>query len=398
MNERERFIATMHYQPRDRSPIMDFSFWEETLPTWHQQGLPEHVNRATAPEFFGMDGFEEYVLGPAVVTGTVYSTAAKLLKGRGIFVSLFPAFEEKVIEDRGDHEIRQQSDGVRVLRAKYVSAIPHPEAHLLTDRESWNKHYAPRLDPSAPGRLPEDWSELTRHWARPERDHPLFLPGGSLFGLLRNWMGLEAISYVPHDDPAFFQQMVETTTDCIVGTLERALDCDVQFDGCNMWEDMCYNAGPLLSPEHFKRFLVPQYRRITEVLRKHGVDVIYLDCDGCIDALLPLWLEAGVNCMFPIEVGTWGADAIKYRKQYGKDLLILGGYDKRILATSKDAIEQEVHRLLPLVEEGGYIGFCDHRVPPDVPLENYVFFVRTIRKVWGKDTNLRPMHPEAEAL
>ena len=35
----------------------------------------------------------------------------------------------------------------------------------------------------------------------------------------------------------------------------------------------------------------------------------------------------------------------------------MGGFDKHILADSKQAIEAEVHRLTPLVEEGGYIGF-----------------------------------------
>ncbi len=70
---------------------------------------------------------------------------------------------------------------------------------------------------------------------------------------------------------------------------------------------------------------------------------------------------------------------------------MMGGFSKRILAHSQEAIEQEVVRLLPLVEEGGYIGFCDHRVPPDVPLENYLFYLETARKVWGKGVNLKPM-------
>ncbi|MEZ4716506.1 MAG: hypothetical protein R2851_10525 [Caldilineaceae bacterium] len=55
------------------------------------------------------------------------------------------------------------------------------------------------------------------------------------------------------------------------------------------------------------------------------------------------------------------------RQQYGRDLLIMGGFDKHIWPRAKAEIEAEVRRLAPLVEEGGYIGFCDHRVPPDVP-------------------------------
>ena len=54
MNDRQRFYATMHYQPRDRLPIIDFNFWDETLPEWHKQGLPQHVNRANSAKFFEM--------------------------------------------------------------------------------------------------------------------------------------------------------------------------------------------------------------------------------------------------------------------------------------------------------------------------------------------------------
>ena len=198
-----------------------------------------------------------------------------------------------------------------------------------------------------------------------------------------------------YDDPALFEEMVTTLADCILGTLDRLLASGAHFDACAMWEDMAYRAGPLISPAHFKRYLVPHYRRISELVRAHGVDVIWVDCDGKIDDLLPLWLEAGINCMFPVEVGTWGADPVAYRRAYGRDLLMMGGFDKHILAVSKDAIAAEVERLAPLVEEGGFIGFCDHRVPPDVPLDHYLFYLEQVRAVWGKNLNLRPMMAEA---
>jgi uroporphyrinogen decarboxylase len=191
--------------------------------------------------------------------------------------------------------------------------------------------------------------------------------------------------------------MVETIADCLVGTLERLLVGGVQFDALSMWEDMCFNTGPLLSPQHFKQYLVPHYRRITDLVRKHGTYVCFVDCDGCIDELIPLWMEGGINCMFPIEVGTWGADPRKMRAEYGRDLLLMGGFDKHILAESPHAISAEVRRLAPLVEEGGYVGFCDHRVPPDVPLSHYLHYLREIRDVWCHDVNLPPLREPAVA-
>lgn len=374
MTSRERFQATLHYLPRDRSPICDFGFWEETLVLWHDQGLPAGVDATNSDAFFGMDfGID------AIIAAT------------GVEVGLVPAFEEKVIEDRGDYQIVQQIDGVWVLRKKFMGSIPMPVRHLLVDRQSWEKHYKPRLDPSHPDRFPPDWQQRLEDWRDPDRPDVIALPGGSLYGWLRNWMGLENLSLVVYDDPAWFEEMVTTIADCVIGTLTRVFDTGGRFDTCCLWEDMCYSEGPLLSPAHFQRFLVPHYRRITDLLHRHGIDVIWVDCDGKIDLLIPLWLEAGINGMFPIEVGIWQADPIRYRREFGKELRMMGGFDKRILARSKTEIEREVDRLALLVEKGGYIGFCDHRVPPDVPFENYLFYLETVRRVWGKDTNLRPM-------
>lgn len=376
MNNRQRFNACMHYQPVDRAPLVDFGFWDETVVLWHRQGLPAWVKNHK-PEswvsFFDMDF-------------TLRKEHARVKVKWG----LSPEFRKQVVEDRGEEEVFQQADGVRVLRQKFMRSIPKPQRYLLTNRESWKKYYLPRLDPTRSQRYPHDWDAQVKVWRDDQRHHPVFLSGGSLYGVLRNWMGMENLSLVVYDDPAWFEEMVTTLADNYIAILTRFLETGGRFDGCHMWEDMCYNAGPLLSPRHFKKFLLPQYKRITSLLRRYGVDVVYLDCDGNIEALMPLWLEAGVNCMFPLEIGTWGADPIRYRRQYGRDLLIMGGFDKHLLAGSKAEIEKEVYRLLPLVEEGGFIGFCDHLVPPDVPFENYCFYVNTIRQVWGG--GLKPLN------
>lgn len=378
MNDRERFHATMRYQPRERAPICDFGFWRETLVHWRGQGLPPEIDKTTSDEYLGMD----YGLD-------------SVMAATGAEIGLMPVFEEVVLEDRGERELVQQWDGLQVLRSKLGSTIPMTIGHRLVDRDSWRQHYLPRLDPDHPGRYPGDWDERVRVWKDPQRNEVISLPCGrypaGLYGWLRNWMGVEELSLVVYDDPAWFEEMVTTIADCIIGVLSRTLETGGHFDACALWEDMCYSSGPLLSPQHVKRYLLPHYRRISDLVRSHGVEVIWVDCDGQIDSLIPLWLDAGINCIFPVEVGTWGADPVRYRQEYGRDLLMLGGFDKHILARSKEEIEREVYRLAPLVEEGGYIGFCDHRVPPDVPLENYMYYLETVRRVWGRGVNLKPM-------
>lgn len=202
------------------------------------------------------------------------------------------------------------------------------------------------------------------------RESFLILPGGSLYGWLRNWMGVEGISYLLHDDPALFGEMVRTAADCICGVLETTLRRGGVFDGCMIWEDMCFNKGPLISPNHIRQFLLPHYRRIVEVLHRHGVPHVMVDSDGCMDLTLPLWLEGGIDVFLPFEIGTTGSDPVEYRWRFGPGLRLIGGFDKRIMAAGRRAIEAEVDRLAPLVAQGGFLPCCDHKVPPDVTLEN----------------------------
>ncbi len=214
MNDRERFLATMCYEVRDRATMGDLGFRQETLAAWKQQGLPDWVywrdyDDNSTNKFFGMDRCRSYT---------------------GVKFGLAPEFEEKVIEDRGDKELVRQSDGVSVVRHKIMSSIPHAESHLLSDRKSWIKHYKPRLDPGRPERYPSDWDRRVKIWKDPQRDFPLIVQGGSLYGWLRNWIGLEQVSLLIYDDPALFEEMVDTIAECIIGVLTRVFSTKGQFD------------------------------------------------------------------------------------------------------------------------------------------------------------------------
>jgi hypothetical protein len=358
----------MHFEPKDRCPIMDFGFWDETLPIWEDQGYPKGAN---SDDFFGMD--------PQWITAPVN-------------VDLCPSFDYEMIEDKGDTEIIRDGSGVIVERGKFLGSIPRHIEHTLKDRKSWEAEFEGRLEAGSPARLPKNWDELVRTYNDPARDYPIGVPAGSLFGRIRDWMGLEGVSLIAYDDPELFVEMVRSMADCVVGTLARVLDSGVRFEYASMWEDMCYRSGPLISPALFQKVLVPQYRRITSILNDYGIDVVILDCDGDTSKLMPLWLDSGVSTMFPIEVGVWNTDPVAVRQKFGRRVRMVGGVSKRILASTFGQITAEVERLAPVVEEGGYIPTPDHRVPPDVSLTNYLHYIREARRIWGHDLpNLRPM-------
>lgn len=364
MTDRERFLATMRYESRDRAPLWDFGFWRETLENWQAYGFPAEeisTHHACGSKFFGMDE----------------------CLGGGLNSGLCPRFESRVLEDRGDAEVVMDGDGVKLLRQKRMGSIPRHLEHTLVDRTSWEQHFRWRLDPNHPDRKADNYAEQLALWRDESRNPVIAVSGGSSYGVIRNWMGVEAVSYLVYDEPELFGEMVEMLCDCSCACIEEACRDGAKFDAVSFWEDMCYNAGPLLSPQHFREFLIPFYQRVMEVAHRYGIEFAWVDCDGKIDTLAPLWLEAGVNVMFPIEVGVWGQDPVDFRRRYGKDLRLMGGFDKHILARGKREIEAEVKRLNPLVEEGGFIPFCDHRVPPDVPLENYLHYLYCARKIWA---------------
>jgi uroporphyrinogen decarboxylase len=251
--------------------------------------------------------------------------------------------------------------------------------HPVKDRETW-REYKKRLDPATPARWPEDWGAYVEKMN--SRDFPVILSVGSFFGLLREWMGVERLLYAFHDDPALVEDMMDTMLHLETEVIKRTVK-DIRVDQASFWEDMCYRAGPLISPAMFRKFMMPRYRQITDLLRQNGIDIIYVDSDGNVTELIPLWLECGINYIWPLEVAA-GNDAVALRKEYGRELILGGAIDKRALIKGEKAIREEVMSKVPfLLEQGGYFPSVDHLVPPDVTFENYCSYINTLREAAG---------------
>ena len=100
-------------------------------------------------------------------------------------------------------------------------------------------------------------------------------------------------------------------------------------------------------PDVFRELAGPWYRKITNLVKEYGIDIVSVDCDGLIDKLIPVWLENGVSTMFPIEVGTWNASIAPWREKYGRELRGVGGMNKNVFSRDKAAVEAEVEWLKP---------------------------------------------------
>ena len=360
LSGRNRFRRTMQFQSVDRVPHFEFGYWNETYKAWHEQGLPREVDtEQKANRYFGFDRFE---LCPV-----------------NDWNWLCPPFEEKVIEEDERHRTIIDKDGVTcVVNKDGSSSIPHVLDYPLKNRESWNR-IKERLDPGNPDRFPRNWEELKAGYHN--RDFPLGVHAGSLLGFLRDLMGFENIAIAFYDMPDLMTEMIEYMVDFNIAILEKLVG-DIDFDYANGWEDIAFRNGPIIGPDMFRQFLQPGYKRIAAFLRGHGINVIFTDCDGDITPIVDLWIEAGFTCQFPIEVAA-GTDPLALRARFGERVLLIGGVNKRALIAGKDAIDREMERLAPLVAQGGFIPHVDHRCPPDVSLENYLYYLDAKKRILG---------------
>ena len=353
LTHRERFRRVMHFQTVDRGVHWEFGYLDETRQRWWKEGLPKEKNNDWLVEsYFGVDPSD----------------------GVPVNAFIFPGWEgqPKVLEQHEHKRIVQHPDGtIQEEKTDGIRTIPHYIKHAIANRDDW-KRFKERLDPKTPGRRTANYHEIGQKLRNSDKPVGIWL--GSFFGHHRDWAGFEGIAMLCYDDRELVEEMIRTTTDLLVHELSAALS-EVEVDFAGGWEDICFRNGPIISPKMFGEIVIPQVKRVTSLLKQHGVTVIWTDCDGDITQLVPLWLEAGINCMFPLEVHP-GSDPVKYRRMYGRQVLLRGGLEKYKLALGKKEIIEELKRVEHLVAEGGFIPHGDHRIPEDVPYENYIYYTR----------------------
>ncbi|MDP6542680.1 MAG: uroporphyrinogen decarboxylase family protein [Phycisphaerae bacterium] len=358
MTDRLRFINQMHRKPVDRSFNMEFGYWTENFTQWNIFADNGITNNDEAHAFFNMDRIVE-VKGP---------------------IWMLPPFDEEVIEQSGDYKIIRNVDGLLAeVPADGHSTIPHYLKSSIASPDDWKKVKAERFSLDHPDRKVDVESIKAAH--PPGRDYPLGVHCGSMIGKIRDTLTFEGLTCAWYEHPAMVEDMVETVCLLAEQFLDQVLG-EVDFDYASGWEDICCISGPLVTLEFFKDVVAPRYKRIGDKLHANGIDIWYTDCDGDVRPLLPYFMDAGINCLFPFEVNSCCTPG-ELLDEYGGDLLIMGGVDKMQLGRGPDAIRKCLEALDPYVQRGGYIPFCDHRCPPNVTPEDYLYYLDLKEKMWG---------------
>jgi len=362
LTDRERFNRQMHYQPIDRCFNMEFGYWDENFTEWplfYENGI---TNNEEADIFFNFDR-------TATIGGEIW---------------MVPPFERRVVEVRETTQVLVNEDGLLAeVPLDNHDTIPHYIKSSIVTPDDWAKVKAERFRLDDPRRIID--VEALKRQHPDDRDYPLGVWTGSMIGKIRDMLTFEGLIYSIHDYPAMVEDMVETACQLVEQALDQLLP-HFQFDFAAGWEDICYKAGPIVNPKWFRRVITPRYQRIHKKLAAHGIDIWWIDCDGDVRPILPYMMEGGVNCLFPYEVNscTHPADLLN---EYGCDLRIMGGVDKMELGKGPQAIKAYLETLVPLVERGGYIPFCDHRCPPNVRPDDYLFYLDLKEEMFGLPRN-----------
>jgi uroporphyrinogen-III decarboxylase len=316
MTEKERFLATVGGGTPDRIPYFDLEPRASTIALWREQGLPENVSVA---DFCGLEAHAAVPL-----------------------------------------EIRSKP---------FYRGAPD----LLESPEAFARHY----DANDPDRLPADFEAHCAKLNQEGRVVSLNASGGGLLQMLGvgSWSSLVNACDALVNRPTFVEELLEKTTDFHCLLLDRVLG-KVQVDYASLYEPIAANSGPLISPEMFERYSMPGYRRVLDLLQRHGVrHRIFCTTGGDLGPLLPMLLDAGANGLWISNIMTEDMEYPRLRHEYGTGITLIGGIDTTALSQGEGAVRRAVEDTVPaLLAEGRYLPCLDDRPRDNTPFAMYRFY------------------------
>ena len=219
------------------APFQKLEFGFYCIDEWRQQGLPANAN---FDQLFSYDPPGNYSLG-----GLGWCEAA-----------MVPAFEVKLIEQRGDTEIEQDFAGRHVLyfKGRRNGFMPEYVDHPVKDLATWRNNIKWRLNPQDPARFVDLDSQMAR--AKEAAANGLMITQGLVgsFMYLRSMIGPEELLYAFHDQPELIDECMKTwyeLADAVIARHQQHVTLDEIFFA----EDNCYNHGPLVDPAMLRSML-----------------------------------------------------------------------------------------------------------------------------------------------
>jgi len=321
MNTRQRLRETFRYGNPDRVPYFEEPVRRAVIRLWQKQGMARHED----------------------------------------LVRMFPADRFEELE---------------------LNLEPRPELESWTSSTGALDDLRRRFDVDAPGRLPKDWPGRVRRWHA--RDHVLMprVHRGLFLSMgVHGWDRFAEVARLLCEEPRFVRACMEIQGDFNARMALKVLQ-EVEVDAAVFSEPIGGNTGPLISPRMYEDLVLQSYEPLLDVLHRHNVEIIIFRTYANARLLLPSILKRGFNCLWACEVDAAAMDYRDIRREFGRDLRLIGGIDLDALRCGREAIRREImEKVPPLLESGGYIPLADGRVREDVRYEDYLYYRELLAEV-----------------
>jgi len=293
------------------------------------------------------------------------------------------------VED-GFEIIESESGAItrQVIDNDITYIMPEFIRYPVRDRDSWEL-YKERMTPRE--FLSRDEMEA-RCRKLDDRDTPLVVGAGSTYGRIRGLMGPAAASMAFYDDPEMVHDIIdwhlEHERNYAFPLIER-----LKPEVVGMGEDLCYNHGMMLSPQHFHEFCGRHYREVCECARASDVPVVAIDTDGNAMEFTSVAASYGVNAIYPYEVKA-GNDLFALREQH-PEFVLFGWLEKETVNEgNEDKLEPEIRgKVPPLLEKGRYFPNGDHGIQPPVTFPSLCKFMTLLHEVCNNPEGEFPRTP-----
>ncbi|MFH1150217.1 MAG: uroporphyrinogen decarboxylase family protein [Actinomycetota bacterium] len=202
------------------------------------------------------------------------------------------------------------------------------------------------------------------------------LSPAAVFGNVSQSMGLQNFSFALYDDLPLVERLFEIVGSTYVEITRRMVEAP-GLGAVLMSDDLAHTGGCLVSPEVYRRYVFPFYRRIGDILEKAGLPFIF-HSDGDITEVLDDLSDCGIKAIHPIE--PQAMDIVEVKKRFGDRFCIFGNIDLEYTLTRgsvPEVVEQVKERIRALAPGGGYGLSASNSIPDYVKPENFQAMVET---------------------
>ncbi|NWF53903.1 MAG: hypothetical protein HXY45_03815 [Syntrophaceae bacterium] len=175
-------------------------------------------------------------------------------------------------------------------------------------------------------------------------------------------------------NPEFACALMDRIADVWIRIAERAIDeAKGDIDMIAFGDDVAAQGAPFMSPQTYRDLIKPRHKRMIQALKSRcGAKVWYHSC-GSVRPLIEDLIDAGIDCLNPIQVSARNMDPLQLKKEFGNRLSFWGGIDThRVLPFgTPEEVRREVRRMIDsLGKGGGYTVASVHNIQAEVPPEN----------------------------